>query len=137
MVHALLEPDHLDETLQHRLADALLVGVGELSLLHQYSISVEEVMVGPPGGRTKVDQKVISDAVSWNQVYCTEPQISPGGALFFPYPSRNSSVSGLLKFELGKLSVREVPPIEPGCPSVHIHEALPSPATTEEFGHLI
>lgn len=80
MVHALLEPDHLDETLQHRLADALLVSVGELSLLHQYSIPVEEVMVGPPEGKTKVDQKVISDAVSWNQGYCTEPQISPRGA---------------------------------------------------------
>lgn len=43
---------HLDEALQDRPADGLFVCVGELSLPDQHPIPVEEVMVGPPGGRT-------------------------------------------------------------------------------------
>lgn len=44
-------PAHLDEALQDGLADGLLVCVGELSLLDQHPIPVEEVMVGPPAGK--------------------------------------------------------------------------------------
>lgn len=45
-------PAHLDEVLQDRLADGLFVCVGELSLLDQHPIPVEEIMVGPPRGKT-------------------------------------------------------------------------------------
>lgn len=55
-------PAHLDEVLQDRLADGLFVCVGELSLLDQHPIPVEEVMVGPPGGK-EVSQ--VTRPTSW------------------------------------------------------------------------
>lgn len=45
-------PAHLDEALQHRPADGLFVCIGEVFLLDQHPIPVEEVMVGPPGEKT-------------------------------------------------------------------------------------
>lgn len=39
---------HLEEALQDRPTDGFLVSVGQLPLLHQNPVSVEEIMVGPP-----------------------------------------------------------------------------------------
>lgn len=140
MVCALLWLHHLDETLQDRLADILLVGVGELSLLHQHPIPVEEVMVGPPGGKAKMDQ-VTSDAVSRSRGYCVKLlQELPAhlrGILSFPHPTRNPSVSASLK--LGWVNCvfgRHLSQSQGLHLSFHTYGALSSAATMEEAGHL-
>lgn len=139
-VHGLLWLHHLDETLQDRLADILLVGgVGKLSLLHQHPIPVEEVMVGPPGGKAKVDQ-VTSDAGSQSQGCCAksslwERQSSLRGVLSFPYPTRNSSGPGFPKSGWVNCVWRRLAESQGLHLCFHTRGALSSPATTEEAGH--
>lgn len=112
-------PAHLDEVLQDGLADGLFVCVGELSLLDQHPIPVEEIMVGPPRGKMGAsgdksylwprEPWVGSDRAPWGQLFLAEsPSWSSKitlGPSVFPQcsPTKNFSMWANYRITAGKL----------------------------------